>query len=84
MFFTADSNAVARVSSVLDEIADRLNAKTTYTRTLGSFLQGFLENPEGERVQIDFALDSPYRLQPLETERIIGCAGGKFNGYRLQ
>ena len=71
-FFTADPNAVGRVSAVMDEIADRLNAQVTYTRTLGSFLQCFFESAEGERVQVDFAQDSPYRLQPLETDKSLG------------
>jgi predicted nucleotidyltransferase component of viral defense system len=71
-FSTADPNAVARVGAFMDEIADRLNAKVTYTRSLGSFLQCFLESSEGERVQIDFAQDSPYRLQPLEANAELG------------
>lgn len=74
-FFTADPNALTRVGAIMDEIADRLNAQATYTRTLGSFLQCFFESAEGERVQIDFAQDSPDRLQPLETDKNIGRAG---------
>jgi predicted nucleotidyltransferase component of viral defense system len=68
--FTADPLAVTRVAPVLQDIAKDLNAQVSFTRTLGSFLECFFEGDSGERVKIDFAQDSPYRLQPtlLDTE----------------
>jgi len=71
-FFTADPTAVARVPAILEEIADHLDAQVTFTRTLGTFLQCFFQNMEGERVQLDFAQDSPYRLQPVQTDEEAG------------
>lgn len=71
-FFTTDPSAVARVPIVLEEIADEIDAQVTFTRTLNTFLQCFFESAEGERVQIDFAQDSPYRLQPLQFNEQLG------------
>jgi predicted nucleotidyltransferase component of viral defense system len=62
--FTADPLAVTRVAPVLQDIAKNLNAQISFTRTLGSFLECFFEGDSGERVKMDFAQDSPYRLQP--------------------
>ena len=68
--FTADPLAVTRVAPVLQDIAKDLNAQVSFTRTLGSFLECFFERDSGERVKMDFAQDSSYRLQPtlLDTE----------------
>ena len=71
-FFTPDPGGVARVGPVVEEIAERLDAQVSFTRTVGSFLQCFFESAEGERVQLDFAQDSPFRLQPLERNEALG------------
>ncbi len=71
-FFTDDPTAVTRVPAILEEIAEELDAQVTFTRTLGTFLQCFVQNADGERVQLDFAQDSPYRLQPIQTDKDAG------------
>lgn len=71
-FFTADPIAVSRVPAILEDIAQELDAQVTFTRTLGTFLQCFFQNAAGERVQIDFAQDSPYRLQPIRVDDDLG------------
>lgn len=71
-FFTADPNAVVRVPAVLEEIAQKINAQVTFTRTMGTFLQCFLQNSDGEQVQIDFAQDSPYRIAPVQFDEGMG------------
>jgi len=71
-FFTANPTAVSRVPAILEDIAREINATVTFTRTFGTFLQCFFQNYEGERVQIDFAQDSPYRLQPVRTDEEMG------------
>jgi predicted nucleotidyltransferase component of viral defense system len=71
-FFTADPTAVSRVPAILEDIAREINAQVTFTRTLGTFLQCFFQNGGGERVQIDFAQDSPYRLQPVRLDEELG------------
>ncbi len=63
-FFTADPTAVARTPSMMVEIAQQLGLEVTFTRTLDTFLECFLRSPDGERVEMDFAQDTPYRLEP--------------------
>jgi predicted nucleotidyltransferase component of viral defense system len=71
-FFTVDPAAVSRVPAILEDIAAELDAQVTFTRTLGTFLQCFFQNAQGERVQIDFAQDSPFRLQPIQSDEDLG------------
>ncbi len=58
-FFTADPTAVARVPPMMAEIAQQLGLEVTFTRTLDTFLECFLRSPDGERVEMDFAQDTP-------------------------
>lgn len=86
-FFTADPTGVSRVPAIMEEIALQIDAQVTFTRTLGTFLQCFFQNTTGERVQIDFAQDSPYRLQPtlldeelgLQVENLVDIACNKLS-----
>ena len=52
----------------MEEIASRLGLEITFTRTLGTFLEAFVKSRNGERVEFDFAQDSPYRLEPTRLE----------------
>jgi hypothetical protein len=52
----------------MQEIASRLGLEITFTRTLGTFLEAFVTSPDGERVEFDFAQDSPYRLKPTRLD----------------
>ena len=63
--FTENPAAVAQVVPTMQEIADRLELEITFTRTLGTFLEAFVASLDGERVEFDFAQDSPYRLEPI-------------------
>lgn len=63
-FFTADPTAVTRTRPVLEEIAQNLDAQISFTRILGSFLESFFIAEQGEEIKVDFAQESPYRLQP--------------------
>jgi len=63
-FFTADPVAIARVPPLMQAITQQLGLEITFTRTLDTFLECFLQSPNGERVEMDFAQDSPYRLEP--------------------
>lgn len=62
--FTENPTAIAQVPPTMREIASRLDLEITFTRTLGTFLEAFITSPDGERVEFDFAQDSPYRLEP--------------------
>jgi hypothetical protein len=66
--FTENPAAVAQVPPILQEIASRLGLEITFTRTLGTFLEAFATSPDGERVEFDFAQDSPYRLEPTRLD----------------
>jgi predicted nucleotidyltransferase component of viral defense system len=61
--FTENPAAVAQVPPTMQEITSRLGLEITFTRTLGMFLEAFVTSPDGERVEFDFAQDSPYRLE---------------------
>ena len=67
-FFTADPTAVTRVPPEMQKIAEQLKLEIIFTRTLGTFLECFLRSPEGERVEMDFAQDTPYRLEPTHLD----------------
>lgn len=65
---TADPTAVARVPSLMQNIARQLGVEITFTRTLDTFLECFLHSRDGERVEMDFAQDTPYRLEPTRRD----------------
>lgn len=71
-FFTVNPTAVVQVPPVMQEIAVRLGLEITFTRTLDTFLECFFRSPAGERVQFDFAQDSPYRLEPIRFHSELG------------
>jgi hypothetical protein len=66
--FTESAVAIVQVPPTMEEIASRLGLKITFTRTLGTFLEAFVTSPDGERVEFDFAQDSPYRLEPTRLD----------------
>ena len=66
--FTENPTAVAQVPPIMQEIASRLGLEITFTRTLGTFLEAFVASPDGERVEFDFAQDTPYRLEPTRLD----------------
>lgn len=72
--FTDNPMAVAQVPRVMQEIASRLGLEITFTRTLGTFLECFLKSPGGERVELDFAQDTPYRLEPARFDPDLGLS----------
>lgn len=69
-FFTADPTALSQVSSAMIAVAKQIGAEVTFTRTLGTFLECFLRRQDNERVEMDFAQDTPYRLAPVEQNAV--------------
>jgi predicted nucleotidyltransferase component of viral defense system len=69
-FFTADPNAVQLVRGHLEQIALQLDAGLEFSRTFNTFVECFITSRNGERVKLDFAQDTPFRLSPttLATE----------------
>jgi predicted nucleotidyltransferase component of viral defense system len=70
-FFTEDPGAVARVRPILDSIANALSASLKVRREYESFLEVLLST-ESEKVRCDFALTSPFRLQPVQLAEEFG------------
>ena len=71
-FFTADPNAVRLVAPSLETVAQTLSAALEFSRTFNTFIEGFITSPDGERLKLDFAYDTPYRLQPTELSQEFG------------
>lgn len=63
-FFTDNPQNITSVPIELQQIASQLDAKVEFVRTYDTLIQCFLENEKGERVELDFAHDSPFRFQP--------------------
>jgi hypothetical protein len=63
-FFSADPNAIRLVRPSLETAVQQLNASLEFSRTFNTFVECFITAQDGERVKVDFAYDTPYRLQP--------------------
>ncbi len=63
-FFSADPKAIHFVQPSLETIVEKLGATLEFSRTFNTFVECFITEQDGERVKLDFAYDSPYRLQP--------------------
>lgn len=71
-FFADAREAMTGVTSIASEIAQELDAQIEFTRTFPTFVETFLTTQAGERVKIDFAFDTPFRLQPTTTDPAYG------------
>ncbi len=71
-FFTANPAGVVQVPAVMQEIADLAGLEIAFTRTFRTFLQCFVRDESGERLQLDFAQDSPYRIEPTRFDSGLG------------
>lgn len=71
-FFTANPNAVQLVREHLEQVAVQLDATLEFSRTFNTFVECFLISPAGERVKLDFAQDTPFRLMPTTSDQQFG------------
>ncbi len=71
-FFSPDPNAVRLVKAPLEATAARLEATVEFSRTFNTFVECFITSPAGERVKLDFAQDTPFRLLPTTLEPQFG------------
>lgn len=71
-FFTDSQEAVPGVAAIMGDIARELGATAEFTRTFPTFIECFLVDPDGERVKLDFAFDTPFRLLPTEMDSRFG------------
>lgn len=71
-FFTPDPNAMRLVAHSLETVVQTLSATLEFSRTFNTFIEGFVTSRDGERVKLDFAQDTPYRLQSTELNQTFG------------
>ena len=71
-FFAVAREAMTGLTTDIEAVARAVDASVEFTRTFPTFLESFLSNPEGERVKIDFAFDTPFRLLPTEIDPTYG------------
>jgi predicted nucleotidyltransferase component of viral defense system len=71
-FFSADPNAVRLVRPELERIVYDLGAQLEFSHTFNTFVECFITAQDGEVVKLDFAQDTPYRLQPTEINPAFG------------
>jgi len=67
-FFTTDSKAIQVAKAQLPDILDKVGAKAEFRREYSTFVECWAINKEEmkEIVKMDFAVDSPYRLAPIQ------------------
>ena len=72
-FFATAQEALTGVTTIISAIAHQLDDSVEFTRTFPTFVECFITGPSsGERVKIDFAFDTPFRLQPTEMDPQYG------------
>lgn len=71
-FFAEARESMTGVTTIAAEIARELEAQIEFTRTFPTFIETFLTSPAGERVKIDFAFDTPFRLLPTTEDPAYG------------
>lgn len=71
-FFAEAREAMSGVTTIAGEIARDMDASVEFTRTFPTFVETFLTHSSGERVKIDFAFDTPFRLLPTEPDPTYG------------
>lgn len=85
-FFTEIPGAVARVRPVLNSLANTLTGSLKVRREYETFLEVILST-ESDKVRCDFALTSPFRLQPtqlapefdIQIDSLLDIACNKFS-----
>jgi len=71
-FFTDQPDQVPQVLPVLEEIAQRSEFRIEVRRQFKTFLEVFLHTKDQEAIKCDFAMDSPFRLQPKVRQEAYG------------
>ncbi|MBC8526259.1 MAG: nucleotidyl transferase AbiEii/AbiGii toxin family protein [Candidatus Cloacimonetes bacterium] len=67
-FFTTDSKAIQIVKTQISNILKKVDAQADFRREYSTFIECWAINLEkqNELVKMDFAVDSPYRLSPIQ------------------
>ncbi|MCI0494877.1 nucleotidyl transferase AbiEii/AbiGii toxin family protein [candidate division KSB1 bacterium] len=64
-FFTEIPDEVSRMVPELEKICQKLTVKLEINRRFKTFLNCTVTSDKSEHIKIDFAQDTPFRLQPL-------------------
>ena len=78
-FFTDDPTAVPRAAPILTDLGNSLKGTVGFRRNLESFLECFFRFPGGELIEMDFALDSPYKLEERQVQAEYQITLDSFN-----
>jgi predicted nucleotidyltransferase component of viral defense system len=70
-FFTTLPQAVARIPPLIRRVAKTLKARVSLGRRFETLFECNLISSREERVEMDFALDMPGRLQPTRLSKEI-------------
>ena len=71
-FFAAAQEALMGVTTITTNIARQLSVEVEFTRTFPTFVECFFTNSAGDSVKVDFAYDTPFRLQPTTLDAQFG------------
>lgn len=71
-FFTEVQQGIARAEGEIQKVAESLGVKLSWGRRFQTLFECVLENSEGEKLELDFALDMPNRLQPIQSGKALG------------
>jgi predicted nucleotidyltransferase component of viral defense system len=63
-FFTTSIPALGLVPESIRALAKKMGFECEFTRTQQTFVECFLENRQGEHIEMDFAVDAPFRFEP--------------------
>lgn len=71
-FFTDQPALVPQVLPVLEKIVQQSGSRLEVRRQFKTFLEVFLHTKNQEAIKCDFAMDSPFRLQPKIRQEACG------------
>ncbi len=72
-FFTEVPQGVSRAETLVQEAANSMGLTITMGRRFQTLFECSLSDGAGEKIELDFALDMPGRLQPIHQGKALGC-----------
>ena len=71
-FFTEVPQGVTRIIPIVQQTAQQMNLKITFGHRFETLFECTLMSPQNEMVELDFALDMPGRLLPVQSGKALG------------
>lgn len=72
--FTEIPGGVARAEALIRTLASSAGLQISFGRRFQTLFECTLSAPDGSKVEMDFALDMPGRLQPVEPGKALGMS----------